>query len=99
MAVEVVSFVKLKSQNYPHNLNTTLKRNTTLKKTGWDSSRTTELTTPDSSVLFDLRDALKDVDNLFYTHVAKMLYFAKRVRLECLTVVAFLSLATADIHL
>ena len=35
MAVEVVSFVNLKSQNYPHNLNTALKRNTTLKKTGW----------------------------------------------------------------
>ena len=50
--------------------------------------------TPASSVLFDVRDALKASDadaKWFHTYVAKILYLAKRVRPECLTAVTFLS--------
>jgi hypothetical protein len=54
--------------------------------------------TPAASVLFDVRDALKateDEAKWFHTHVAKILYLAKRVRPECLTAVAFLSTRVA----
>jgi hypothetical protein len=50
--------------------------------------------TPAASTLFDIRDAKKATDveaKWFHTHVAKVLYLAKRVRPECLTAVAFLS--------
>ena len=51
--------------------------------------------TPAASTLFEVRpDAAKageDVRKRFHTHVAKMLYLAKRVRPECLTAVAFLA--------
>jgi hypothetical protein len=50
--------------------------------------------TPAASTLFDTRDAKKATDveaKWFHTHVAKVLYLAKRVRPECLTAVAFLS--------
>ena len=50
--------------------------------------------TPAASNLFDVRDApkLSAADSkYFHTHVAKMLYLAKRVRPECLTAVSFLS--------
>ena len=54
--------------------------------------------TPAASVLFDVRDAPKateDEAKWFHTHVAKILYLAKRVRPECLTAVAFLSTRVA----
>ena len=54
--------------------------------------------TPASSVLFDVRYAPKASDadaKWFHTHVAKILYLAKRVRPECLTAVAFLSTRVA----
>ena len=50
--------------------------------------------TPAASNLFDVRDApkLSDSDSkFFHSHVAKVLYLAKRVRPECLTAVSFLS--------
>ena len=50
--------------------------------------------TPAASVLFDVRETCKATEaesKWFHTHVAKMLYLAKRVRPECLTAVAFLS--------
>jgi hypothetical protein len=51
--------------------------------------------TPAASTLFDVRDdapaASEHEKAWFHTHVAKMLYLAKRVRPECLTAVAFLS--------
>jgi predicted lactoylglutathione lyase len=54
--------------------------------------------TPAASALFDVRDAPKateDEAKWFHTHVAKILYLAKRVRPECLTAVAFLSTRVA----
>ena len=54
--------------------------------------------TPGASVLFDVRDAPKATESeakWFHTHVAKILYLAKRVRPECLTAVAFLSTRVA----
>ena len=54
--------------------------------------------TPGASVLFDVRDAPKATQQeakWFHTHVAKILYLAKRVRPECLTAVAFLSTRVA----
>jgi hypothetical protein len=54
--------------------------------------------TPASSFLFDVRDAPKasvSESAWFHTHVAKLLYLAKRVRPECLTAVAFLSTRVA----
>ena len=54
--------------------------------------------TPGASVLFDVRDAPKATEQeakWFHTHVAKILYLAKRVRPECLTAVAFLSTRVA----
>jgi hypothetical protein len=53
-----------------------------------------ERATPAASSLFEVRDAPKlnaDDAAFFHTHVAKMLYLAKRVRSECLTAVSFLS--------
>lgn len=51
--------------------------------------------TPAASTLFDIRgDAPKLTEEdakYFHTHVAKVLYLAKRVRPECLTAVAFLA--------
>jgi Reverse transcriptase (RNA-dependent DNA polymerase) len=50
--------------------------------------------TPGASVLFDVRDAPRATASeakWFHTHVAKILYLAKRVKPECLTAVAFLS--------
>ncbi len=50
--------------------------------------------TPATSVLFDIRDdprATESEAKWFHTHVAKILYLAKRVKPECLTAVAFLS--------
>jgi hypothetical protein len=50
--------------------------------------------TPASTNLFDVRDApkLSAADSkYFHSHVAKVLYLAKRVRPECLTAVSFLS--------
>jgi hypothetical protein len=55
---------------------------------------TTTKVTPGASVLFDVRDAPKATESeakWFHTHVAKILYLAKRVKEECLTAVAFLS--------
>ena len=55
---------------------------------------TTKVTTPGASFLFDVRDAPKATESeakWFHTHVAKILYLAKTVKPECLTVVAFLS--------
>jgi Reverse transcriptase (RNA-dependent DNA polymerase) len=55
---------------------------------------TTTKVTPGTSVLFDVRDALRATESeakWFHTHVAKILYLAKRVKPECLTAVAFLS--------
>jgi Reverse transcriptase (RNA-dependent DNA polymerase) len=55
---------------------------------------TTTKVTPGASVLFDVRDAPKATESeakWFHTHVAKILYLAKRVKPECLTAVAFLS--------
>lgn len=55
--------------------------------------------TPGASVLFDIRDAPKVPESeakWFHTHVAKILYLAKRVRPECLTAVAFLSTRVAS---
>ena len=53
--------------------------------------------TPASSWLFDTRDdqvkATESEAEWFHSYVAKMLYLSKRVRPECLTAVAFLSLA------
>lgn len=54
--------------------------------------------TPASSFLFDVRDAPKasvSESAWFHTHVAKLLYLAKRVRPECLTAVAFLATRVA----
>ena len=50
--------------------------------------------TPATATLFDVRDAPRAMEHerkYFHTYVAKMLYVAKRVKPECLTVVAFLS--------
>jgi len=51
--------------------------------------------TPASSTLFDINATQVKVSEeqrkFFHTHVAKLLYLAKRVRPECLTAVAFLS--------
>jgi hypothetical protein len=50
--------------------------------------------TPAASNLFDTRDAPKlstEDSKYFHSHVAKVLYLAKRVRPECLTAVSFLS--------
>ena len=50
--------------------------------------------TPATTNLFDVRDgpkASEDERKWFHTHVAKMLYLAKRVRAECLTAVSFLA--------
>jgi hypothetical protein len=55
---------------------------------------TTTRATPATENLFDIRDTEKATDSekkWFHTHVAKMLYLAKRVRPECLTSVSFLS--------
>jgi hypothetical protein len=55
---------------------------------------TTTKVTPGASVLFDVRDAPKATESeakWFHTHVAKILYLAKRVKEESLTAVAFLS--------
>ena len=53
--------------------------------------------TPASSWLFDTRDdqvkATESEAEWFHSYVTKMLYLSKRVRPECLTAVAFLSLA------
>ena len=49
---------------------------------------------PATKTLFDIRDAKKlshQDSQFFHTHVAKMLYLAKRVKPECLAAVAFLS--------
>ena len=54
------------------------------------------ITMPDSTVLFNLPDVPKDVDNLFHKHVSKILYFAKRARVECLSAVTFLSSRVAS---
>lgn len=54
--------------------------------------------TPASSFLFDVRNAPKasvSESAWFHTHVAKLLYLAKRVRPECLTAVAFLATRVA----
>ena len=58
--------------------------------------------TPGEAVLFDVRDAPRATEletKWFHTHVAKILYLAKRVKPECLTAVAFLStrVTVADI--
>ena len=58
--------------------------------------------TPGAVVLFDFRDAPRATEletKWFHTHVAKILYLAKRVKPECLTAVAFLStrVTVADI--
>lgn len=50
--------------------------------------------TPATSELFNVREAPKvsaEEAKYFHTHVAKVLYLAKRVRPECLTPVSFLS--------
>jgi hypothetical protein len=50
--------------------------------------------TAGTSALFNVRDAPKATESeakWFHTHVAKILYLAKRVKPECLTAVAFLS--------
>lgn len=51
--------------------------------------------TPAASTLFDVRElaekATEEQRKVFHTHVAKMLYLAKRVRPECLTAVSFLA--------
>ena len=47
-----------------------------------------------TKTLFDVRNAKKlsqQDAQLFHTHVAKILYLAKRVKAECLAAVAFLS--------
>ena len=49
---------------------------------------------PATKTLFDVRDTKKlshQDAQFFHTHVAKMLYLAKRVKPECLAAVAFLS--------
>jgi hypothetical protein len=51
-------------------------------------------TTPATASLFDVRDAPKATDaeaKRFHSIVAKLLYVAKRVRMDCLTAVAFLT--------
>lgn len=59
------------------------------------TSKVTKVTSsPATKALFDVRDAkkLSKMDaEYFHTHVAKMLYLAKRVKPECLAAVAFLS--------
>jgi len=50
--------------------------------------------TPAAETLFDVRDApkvAKESVEYFRTHVAKLLYLAKRVRPECLTAIGFLT--------
>jgi hypothetical protein len=59
------------------------------------SKVTSTKSTPASEDLFDVREGATSASiedsKYFHTHVAKMLYLAKRVRPECLTAVSFLS--------
>ena len=62
---------------------------------GGDHEGTPGSSVSDSSMSEMLRDAPEAKAKWFHTHVAKILYLAKRVRPECLTAVAFLSTRVA----